>query len=157
MQWRHDDVRITDDVDAVDLEVVHGVLREAYWSPGLPREVLDRAVANSLCLTALDSEGLVGFARVVTDRSTFAYLCDVFVLPRRRGQGLGRALARVAVEHPDTAGVRRFLLATRDAHGVYAPLGFTPIPDPDNLMVIRRDPGELYQRRPDQSDGPAEP
>ncbi len=144
MQWWHDDVRITDDRAQVDLDVVHRFLAEAYWSPGVPRDVVERAVEHSLCLSAFRGDAQIGFARVVTDRATFAYLGDVFVLPDHRGRGLGRQLARIAVEHPDTAGVRRFLLATADAHGVYEPLGFGPIPDPQRMMVITRRPQDLY-------------
>lgn len=146
MEWQHDGISITDDPTAVDLEVVHGFLREAYWSPGVPHDVIARAVANSLCLTALEGGRQVGFARVVTDRATFAYLCDVFVLEGWRGRGLGRRLAELAIAHPDVAGCRRLLLATRDAHGVYTPLGFAPVPEPENLLGISRDAAELYGR-----------
>lgn len=146
MEWHHGGIRITDDPTAVDLEVVHGFLQEAYWSPGVARDVVARAVENSLCLTALEGGRQIGFARVVTDRATFAYLCDVFVLEAWRGRGLGRRLAELAIAHPDVAGCRRLLLATRDAHGVYTPLGFAPVPEPENLLGIRRDAAELYDR-----------
>lgn len=144
MQWWHGDVRITDDREQVDLDVLHPFLAQAYWSPGVPREVVERAVEHSLCLSAFRGDAQIGFARVVTDRATFAYLGDVFVLPEHRGAGLGRELARIAVDHPATAGVRKFLLATRDAHGVYEPLGFGPIPDPHMLMGITRRAEDLY-------------
>ena len=144
MQWRDDDITITDDPTAVDLDVVHGFLVDAYWSPGVPREVLARAVEGSLCLTALDGDALVGFGRIVTDRATFAYLCDVFVLPEHRGRGIGKALARAAVEHPDLRGVRRYVLATRDAHGLYEPFGFRPAPA-GSLLEIKRDAASLYE------------
>lgn len=144
MEWQHDGIRITDDPASVDLDVVHGFLREAYWSPGVPRAVVARAVAHSLCLSAFGDGSQVGFARVVTDRATFAYLCDVFVLDGWRGRGLGRRLAQLSIEHPDVASCRRLLLATRDAHAVYTPLGFTPVPEPENLLGISRDPVELY-------------
>lgn len=145
MEWEHDGIRITDDPDAVDLDVVHPFLStEVYWSPGVPREVVERAVANSVCLSALDGDDQVGLARLVTDRATFAWLCDVFVLPDHRGRGLGRALARAAVEHPDVTSVRRVMLATRDAHGMYEPLGFRPLSDPATWLSIRRRPEDLY-------------
>lgn len=144
MQWWHEGICITDDRDRVDLDVVHPFLAGSYWSPGIPRDVVARAVQHSLCLSALDDEAQVGFARVVTDRATFAYLADVFVLPSHRGRGLGRQLAHVAVTHPEVAGVRKFLLATLDAHGVYEPVGFKPIPDPHLLMGITRRPEDLY-------------
>lgn len=144
VQWHHDGITITDDPAAVDLDVVHGFLVDAYWSPGVPRDVVERAIAHSLCLTAIADGHQVGFARAVTDRATFVYVCDVFVLPVWRGRGLARAMTRLAIEHPDTRGARRVLLGTRDAHGVYAPLGFEPTPRPENLLEIRRDPRVLY-------------
>lgn len=120
-----------------DLDVVHAVLEQTYWSPGVPREVVARGCANSLCAIARDEAGaLVGFARLVTDRASFAWLCDVFVLPERQGQGIARALVRALRAHPELQGLRRWLLATRDAHGVYAPLGFAPLADPGRWMEI---------------------
>lgn len=120
-----------------DLDVVHAVLAETYWSPGVPREVVARACAGSLCAIARDGDGaLVGFARLVSDRATFAWLCDVFVLPASQGQGVARALVAALRAHPELQGLRRWLLATRDAHGVYAALGFTPLAQPERWMEI---------------------
>ncbi len=130
---------VTTDPARLDLDAVHAFLRGSYWSPGIPREVLARATANSLCFSLLEeARGQVGLARVVTDRATFAYLCDVYVLPERRGQGLGRWLMRCVMEHPDLAGLRRFNLVTRDAHALYAPLGFAALANPDRHMEIVR-------------------
>jgi len=121
-----------------DIKIIHGVLRECYWSPGIPGEVVARACANSMCAIARDERGkLIGFARLVTDRATFAWLCDVIVLPGRQGKGLGRALVETFQRHPELQGLRRWLLGTKDAHGVYAPLGFTPLAAPDRFMEIR--------------------
>ncbi len=121
-----------------DIDVVHAVLRETYWSPGIPRETIARAAEHSICAIARNQEGaLIGFARVVTDRATFGWLCDVIVLPEHRGQGIARSLVRALQEHPDLQGLRRWLLATKDAHAVYAPLGFVPIEEPHRLMHIR--------------------
>lgn len=121
-----------------DIDVIHGVLAETYWSPGIPREVVERGCAHSLCAIARDEGGaLIGFARLVTDRATFAWLCDVIVLPGRQGEGIARSLVRTFREHPELQGLRRWLLGTRDAHGVYAPLGFTPLGAPDRMMEIR--------------------
>jgi GNAT superfamily N-acetyltransferase len=121
-----------------DLDVIHAVLRESYWSPGVPRRVVARACANSMCAIARDDAGrLIGFARLVTDEATFAWLCDVIVLPGRQGRGLGRALVRVFLDHPELQGLRRWLLGTKDAHGVYAPLGFAPLDHPERFMQIR--------------------
>jgi N-acetylglutamate synthase-like GNAT family acetyltransferase len=121
-----------------DIAAIHAVLRECYWSPGIPREVVARACANSMCAIARDESGkLIGFARLVTDKATFAWLCDVIVLPGRQGKGLGRALVEKFQSHPELQGLRRWLLGTKDAHGVYAPLGFTPLTAPDRFMEIR--------------------
>ncbi|MGD9967945.1 MAG: GNAT family N-acetyltransferase [Hyphomonadaceae bacterium] len=121
-----------------DIEIIHAVLRESYWSPGIPRNVVARACANSMCAIARDESGkLIGFARLVTDKATFAWLCDVIVLPGRQGKGLGRALVQTFQRHPELQGLRRWLLGTKDAHGVYAPLGFTPLSAPDRFMEVR--------------------
>lgn len=122
-----------------DLATIHAVLRETYWSPGIPREVVARACANSLCVIARDDAGkLIGFARLVTDKATFAWLCDVIVLPGKQGRGLGRALVRTFRDHPELQGLRRWMLATRDAHAVYAPFGFTPLDAPERFMQIKQ-------------------
>ncbi len=123
---------------ASDLDVIHRVLRETYWSPGIPRDVVERACANSMCVMARDPHGkLIGFARVVTDKATFAWLCDVIVLPGKQGRGLGRTLVRTFLDLPELQGLRRWLLGTKDAHGVYAPLGFTPLTAPERFMQIK--------------------
>lgn len=122
-----------------DIDALHPMLRESYWSPGIPRETVTRACANSLCAIARDDAGtLIGFARLVTDRAVFAWLCDVIVAPAHRGRGIGRGLVGALMAHPDTQGLRRWMLGTRDAHGVYAELGFGPIKAPDRLMEIIR-------------------
>jgi N-acetylglutamate synthase-like GNAT family acetyltransferase len=121
-----------------DIEIIHALLRESYWSPGIPRDVVARACANSMCAIARDSAGkLIGFARLVTDRATFAWLCDVIVLPGKQGRGLGRALVSAFQQHPELQGLRRWLLATKDAHGVYTPLGFASLDAPERFMHIR--------------------
>lgn len=121
-----------------DIDAIHAVLRETYWSPGIPRDVVARACANSMCAVARDNSGkLIGFARLVTDKATFAWLCDVIVLPGKQGKGLGRALVQTFQRHPELQGLRRWLLGTKDAHGVYAPLGFTPVEAPERLMHIK--------------------
>jgi N-acetylglutamate synthase-like GNAT family acetyltransferase len=121
-----------------DIDAIHAVLKETYWSPGIPREVVARACANSMCAVARDESGkLVGFARLVTDKATFAWLCDVIVLPGKQGRGLGRALVKTFQRHPELQGLRRWLLGTKDAHGVYEPLGFSPLSAPQRLMEIK--------------------
>lgn len=121
-----------------DVETIHALLRETYWSPDIPRETVERAAHNSICAIARNEEGaLIGFARVVSDRATFAWLCDVVVLPVHQGQGVARDLVRALQAHPELQGLRRWLLGTKDAHGVYAPLGFTPLDAPERFMHIR--------------------
>jgi GNAT superfamily N-acetyltransferase len=124
------------DPDAIDLDVIHGFLTTSYWSPGIPRETVARAIAGSLCVGAYRVGRQIGFARVVSDRATFAYLADVFVLEEARGQGVGRAMVRALMEHPELQGLRRWFLATLDAHGVYEALGWQPIAHPERLLEI---------------------
>ena len=116
---------------------IHAYLTRSYWSPGVPRGVVDRAIANSLCFGIYAGESQVGFARVVTDKATFAYLADVYVLEEHRGQGLSKRLMSAVSAHPDLQGLRRFMLATKDAHGLYAQFGFKPLAAPDRMMEIR--------------------
>jgi len=109
---------------------------ESHWAKGLPRDVFERSVANSLCFALRDAAGdLRGFARVVTDKATFAYLGDVFVCAGTRGQGAGKALVSAIMEHPELQNLRRWMLATRDAHGLYARYGFMPLENPERLMA----------------------
>jgi GNAT superfamily N-acetyltransferase len=123
---------------AADIDAIHVVLTSTYWSPGIPRDVVARACANSVCAIARDEGGaLIGFARVVTDRATFAWLCDVFVAPAHSGKGVARKLVSALKAEPDLQNLRRWLLASKDAHGVYAPLGFTPLAAPARFMEIR--------------------
>jgi GNAT superfamily N-acetyltransferase len=134
-----DEYTVSTDPADLDRDAVYRYLHdEAYWSQGISRETFDRALDNSLNFTALRGSTLAGFARVVTDRATFAWLCDVFVLPAHRGRGVSRRLMDAVVAHPELAGLRNFLLATRDAHGLYEKFGFTPLAEPRRWMVIRR-------------------
>ncbi|AJP73541.1 GNAT family N-acetyltransferase [Sphingomonas hengshuiensis] len=117
------------------LDLIHAFLSGAYWSVGIPRDVVERAIAGSFCAGMFDGEGeQVGFARLITDRATFAYLADVFVLPAHRGQGLARRMIEGLQGHPELQGLRRWLLFTRDMQPLYAKLGWTPIPHPERCM-----------------------
>ncbi len=129
---------ITVDTDParLDLAVVHGFLAESYWAKGIPLETVRRSIRNSLCFGLYEAGHQIGFARVVSDRATFAYLADVFVLESHRGRGLGKLLMDAVVAHPDLQGLRRWMLATRDAHGLYAQFGFTPLPSPERFMQL---------------------
>jgi GNAT superfamily N-acetyltransferase len=111
---------------------------EAYWSQGLPRAIFDAAIAHSTSFAAYQGEQLAGFARVVTDHATFAWLCDVFVLPEHRGKGVSKMLMDTVMSRPDLKMVRNFMLATRDAHDLYARYGFAPVAEPSRWMAIRR-------------------
>jgi ribosomal protein S18 acetylase RimI-like enzyme len=124
----------------LDIDAIHAYLTRSYWSPGIPREIVERAARNSLCFGVyLRSSGeQVGFTRVVTDHATFAYLCDVYVLEAHRGYGLAKAMMRAAMAHPALAGARRVMLATRDAHGLYRQHGFRDTTGNTNLMEVVR-------------------
>ena len=137
---------IDDDHRRLDVDAIHAFLaRDAYWSPGIPRDVLNRAITGSLNLGLYDDDGTqVGFARIVSDKATFAWLTDVYVLPGHRGHGLGHWLVRSTLDHPGLQGVGRIVLATTDAHQVYADCGFVPLPEPQRWMAITTPAGELY-------------
>ncbi len=127
---------VSDDPARLSLDVITDFLADAYWSSHRSRDVIEASVAHSLVAGLYAPGGeQVGFARAITDRATFAYLADVFVLPDHRGRGLSRFLVTALMEHPDLATVSRWVLVTADAHGVYAPLGFEPLPDPAMFMV----------------------
>jgi len=131
-------LEITFDPARIDVEAAHAFLRTTYWAQDIPLDVVRRAIAGSLCVAALDAGRQVGFARLVTDRATFAYLADVYVLPTHRGHGISRQLLTALLGHPEVQGLRRLMLVTRDAHGLYATLGFTPLAAPDRFMEVHR-------------------
>lgn len=135
---------ITTDPARIDRAAAHAFLTGSYWARGVPREVVDRSIENSIAFALFDGERQIGFARAVTDRATFAYLSDVYVLDEYRGRGLARWLVETVLAHPDLQGLRRRMLATRDAHGLYAKVGFTPLDAPERFMEIF-DP-EVYGR-----------
>ena len=132
---------ITEDPALIDAEVVHRWLsEESYWARGRTLQVVERSMTNSICLGALHDGRLVGIARVVSDMATFAWLCDVFVVAEHRGRGVGGALVAAAVDHPKLRGLKRFVLATADAHELYRRHGFEILDHPERWM-IRRGPG----------------
>jgi len=123
--------------ERMDVAMIHRYLsEESYWAKGIPRELVERSIANSLCFGAFDGEAQVGFARVVTDYATFGYLADVFVLPSHRGRGIAKELMRAVMSHPALHPLRRWHLVTRDAHTLYAQFGFTPLDVPERHMSI---------------------
>src|SRR6266487_966838 len=139
-EWRQGEYLITTDPGRLDLAAVHAFLSSSYWASGIPLEVVRRSIQHALNFSLWHapergaSAGQVGFARVITDFATFGYLGDVFVLERHRGRGLSKWLIRVILEHPELQGFRRWVLLTRDAHGLYARAGFTPLAHPERYM-----------------------
>jgi len=119
----------------LDFAAIYKYLNEdSYWAAGIPEDRLKRAINNSMCFGVYKDAAQAGFARIVTDSATFAYICDVFILPEYRGHGLSKWLMQSIAEHPDLQGLRRWSLATADAHGLYSQFGFTPLSKPQNWM-----------------------
>ncbi|GJH11947.1 GNAT family N-acetyltransferase [Caballeronia novacaledonica] len=135
MQWTRDDYRLSTDIDEFDFDVVHRYLSEvAYWSPGIAREKVERAARHSLAFGLFRGNAQIGYARMITDTTTFAYLADVFVLPEHQGAGLGKWMMQCVMAHPDLQGLRRMMLVTSDAHGLYARHGFAASRHPERIM-----------------------
>jgi GNAT superfamily N-acetyltransferase len=137
------DFLVTTDPTRLDVAFIHSYLVRSYWAEGIPREVVERSIANSLCFGAFEGEQQVGFARVITDYATFAYLADVFIIESHRGRGLSKFLMECIVNHPELQGLRRWILGTRDAHALYAKFGFTPLTKPDRFMELHHP--EVYK------------
>ena len=133
-EWHRDGFTISTDPARLDLDGVHAWLSVSYWARGIPRDVFERSLHHALCFGIYEAQQQVGFARVVTDYATVAYVGDVFVREPWRGRGLSRWLMEVISTHPDLQGFRRWILLTRDAHGLYAKFGFTPLADPGRWM-----------------------
>jgi GNAT superfamily N-acetyltransferase len=135
----------TTELARIDLDRVHHwIARKSYWAGQMPRQVFDRAIGGSLCFAAIAGGATVGFCRVITDRATFAYVADVFVDPDHRGRGIGKGLMRAVMAHPELQDLRRWLLVTADAHGLYAHQGFQALATPERFME-RADPN-VYAR-----------
>jgi N-acetylglutamate synthase-like GNAT family acetyltransferase len=129
-------IEISDDRARMDVSVIHAFLsQESYWAKNVPREVVERAIEHSLCVGAFDDGAQVGFARVITDYATFAYIADVFVLPSHRGRGISKEIMNAIVNHRELCGLRRWHLVTRDAHALYAQFGFTAVDVPERHMM----------------------
>jgi len=132
--WQRGEFTIDTDRARIDLGVVHAFLTTCYWAQGIPRDVVKRSIEGALCFGIYRGAEQVGFARVITDYATFAYVGDVFVLEPFRGQGLSKWLMECMTTHPDLQGLRRWMLATRDAHALYTKTGWTPVSKPERLM-----------------------
>lgn len=138
MVHHRDTFTITTDPACFDTDAIHAYLTRSYWAEGIQRDVVERAIENSLCFGLFDGSEQIGFARVVTDRATYGYLADVYVLEEYRGRGLAVWMMECIVAHPDLQGLRRFALATRDAHELYRKFGFTKLGDASQHMEIFR-------------------
>lgn len=135
---------ISDEKVKLDINFIHSFLTRSYWAEGIPKEVIKRSVDGALCFGVYEGEKQVGFARVITDKATFAYLADVFIIEEYRGRGLSKWLMEVIMSHPDLQGLRRMMLATRDAHKLYAQFGFVPLTYVDRWMQIHNP--DVYKR-----------
>jgi len=139
MEHRRGEFVISTDRARLDLDQIHKFLTNCYWAKGIPREIVARSIENSLCFGIYDSEGKqIGFARVVSDFATVAYLGDVFVLESHRGRGLSKWLMECIMRHPSLQNLRRWILLTGDAHGLYSQFGFTAVQAPERYMEIHR-------------------
>jgi ribosomal protein S18 acetylase RimI-like enzyme len=140
---------VTADRRRMDVDAVHGFLARSFWARGISKDLVAKSIAHSLCFGLFDDQAQIGFARVVTDLSTYAYLCDVYVLEQYRGQGLGKWMIEFVMAHPDLEGLRRFQLVTRDAHGLYRRFGFQTPANPDRYMEIFRSGMYSTESNPD--------
>ena len=128
---------VSTDPARLDVGLIHGYLQTTYWASGRRRSVVERSIRNSLCFGVYREDRQVAFARVVSDRAVFAYLMDVFVIPEFRGRGISKVLMQSVLGHPELQNLRIFLLATRDAHGLYAQFGFRRLVSPERWMAIQ--------------------
>lgn len=150
-EWQRDTYLVSDDPTKLDLAVIHGFLTTTYWSKGIPIETVRKGIAHSLAFGLYDGMAQIGFTRVISDFTTFAYVADVFVLDAYRGQGLGTWLAECVVAHPDLQGLRRWALFTRDAHRLYEKVGFKRSEGHPRLMLIDHG-AAIYQTQGAESD-----
>jgi N-acetylglutamate synthase-like GNAT family acetyltransferase len=135
---------ISTEKEKLDIDLIHSFLNRTYWAEGISKEIIRRSIEGSLCFGVFEKEKQVGFARMITDKATFAYLADVFIIEEYRGRGLSKWMMEVIMSHPDLQGLRRMILATKDAHGLYTQFGFTPLINVDRWMHIL-DP-DVYKR-----------
>ena len=135
-EYRRDNFSISTDKSKLDLNAIHGFLKGSYWAENIPLPVVQMSIENSLCFGVYEFDKQIGFARVISDYATFAYLADVFILEKYRGKGLAKWLIECILEHPALQNLRRWILATKDAHGLYREFGFTNLEKPDMFMEI---------------------
>ncbi|HEX3165044.1 MAG TPA: GNAT family N-acetyltransferase [Chitinophagaceae bacterium] len=151
MDFTKDGFTISTEKEKLDIDLIHSFLNRTYWAEGILKEIIRRSIEGSLCFGVYENDKQampacrqVGFARMITDKATFAYLADVFIIEEYRGRGLSKWLMEVIMSHPDLQGLRRMILATKDAHGLYKQFGFTPLINVDRWMHIL-DP-DVYKR-----------
>jgi GNAT superfamily N-acetyltransferase len=144
LSWSNGEYEVSTDPARIDVDLVHDFLAGSYWAKGIPRETVRRSIEGALCFGVYQDRQQVGFARTITDRATFCYLGDVFIVEAHRARGLSKWLLQCILGHPDLQGLRRWILATKDAHGLYEQLGYRTLANPDRWMEIH-DPA-VYQR-----------
>ena len=144
IEYSRGEFTVSTDRSRLDLKLVHDFLRGSYWAKDIPRDVFMKSIENSLCFGVYEGPGQIGFARVITDYATFAYLADVFIIESHRRRGLANFLMECIVQHPQLQGLRRWTLATRDAHQLYAKFGFKPLGRPDRFMELHN--AEVYKK-----------
>ena len=143
MDFIKDGFTISTEKEKLDIDLIHSFLTRSYWAEGISKEIISRSVEGALCFGVFENDRQVGFARMITDRATFAYLADVFIIEEYRGRGLSKWLMEVIMSHPDLQRLRRMMLATRDAHELYKKFGFTPLNNVDRWMHIHQP--EIYK------------
>jgi len=147
-EYKKENYVVSTDKSKLNLAVIHGYLSRSYWAEDIPLEILKKAITNSLCFGIYNGNNQVGFARVISDYSTFAYLADVFVLEEERGKGLSKFLMECILKHNQLQGLRNFSLMTKDAHSLYSRYGFKNIPQPENFMAKKVE--NIYKKREEE-------
>lgn len=130
------EIQITTDKSLLQLNIIHSVLKESYWSKNIPIEIVKRSIDNSLCFGVYIENKQIGFCRVITDKATFAYLADVFIVDEHKGKGYSKLLMKYVMAYPELQGLRKFLLGTADAHGLYKQFGFKELASPERMMEV---------------------
>ena len=143
-EYRNGNFVISTDPARLDVEAIHAFLTQSYWAAGIPRDLVARALRHALCFGVYDGERQIGLARVISDFATYAYIADVYLLDPYRSRGLGKWLMACVMSHPDLQGLRRWSLATRDAHGLYRQFGFTELAKPERHMEVLN--SDIYQK-----------
>lgn len=147
---RKDEWLVSTDASLIDIDVIHNYLsKESYWARNIPEDVVEKSISNSLCFGLYEKDKQAGFARLVTDKATFAYLADVFILSAYRGKGLAKWLMEVIQAHPELQGLRRWMLGTRDAHSLYEQFGWIVLDEDTRKRFMQRHFKDVYQQKQD--------